>query len=244
MRYHADMKENYGFIKDNVQTVLENIDAALQRAGRKPDTVTVLAVTKFHPQEAVLAAYNADIRFFGENRVQEAMLKFDESFKMIIPKTKLHLIGTLQSNKINKALGLFDCIQSVDSEELLVSLTKKAAERDKELEIMLELHTGEASKAGFLDTDAMLRAVETSLKMNSTSIKIKGLMTMAPYTDDSQKIRASFRKLASALKVLREHFDLPSCTELSMGMSSDYTIAVEEGATIVRIGTALFGERV
>jgi len=243
MRYHADMTENYGFVQDNVRSVLENIDAALRRAGREPSSVTLLAVTKFHPQEAVLAAYAAGIRFFGENRVQEAMLKFDESFKTIIPDAKLHLIGTLQSNKINKAIGLFHCIQSVDSEELLMSLTRKATERDKMLEVMLELHTGEASKAGFPDIDAMLRAVESSLKMDAASVNIRGLMTMAPFTADSQNIRVSFRKLASALKTLREHFNLPDCTELSMGMSNDYKIAIEEGATIVRIGTALFGER-
>ena len=146
-------------------------------------------------------------------------------------------------NKINKALGLFDCIQSVDSEELLLSLTRKAAERDRKLEVMLELHTGEASKAGFPDTDTMLHAVESSLKMNSEAVKIKGLMTMAPYTDDIQQIRASFRKLASALKILQTQFGLSDLKELSMGMSNDYEIAVEEGATIVRIGTAIFGER-
>ncbi|MCE1206163.1 MAG: YggS family pyridoxal phosphate-dependent enzyme [Spirochaetia bacterium] len=239
----ADMTENYGFVQDKVLRVLENIDAALRRSGREPSSVTLLAVTKFHPQEAVLAAYAAGIRAFGENRVQESMLKFDESFKTLIPGAHLHLIGTLQSNKINKALGLFDCIQSVDSEELLLSLTRKAAERDRKLEVMLELHTGEASKAGFPDTDTMLHAVESSLKMNSEAVKIKGLMTMAPYTDDIQQIRASFRKLASALKILQTQFGLSDLKELSMGMSNDYEIAVEEGATIVRIGTAIFGER-
>lgn len=242
----------YETAAERLAAIRENISAAALRSGRKPDAVKILAVTKFHPESAVRAAYQAGVRLFGENRVQEAEKKYNATLRSDLPGIELHMIGNLQSNKVNKAMALFDSIQSVSSLELLRSIVTKAEPRTAEnappLALYLELHTAEDSKSGFPDAKAIFSAMEAYEKMleeqgGKASVRIVGLMTMAPFTADETTIRASFRRLRLLFEELRQRFALPGFEELSMGMSGDYRIAVEEGSTLVRIGTAIFGDR-
>ena len=239
---------DYAFVGENVLKVRERIARAALRAGRKPEDVTLLAVTKFHPAEAVLAAYRSGIRSFGENRVQEAMQKYGPELRASLNGAQLAMIGTLQSNKAKKAALFFDSVQSVDSSELLVLLARKSIERSTPLRILLELHTGEASKSGFPDMDSLCKAIDGFLEGQSRGeiehrMEICGLMTMAPNVADSRVVRESFRTLAKAREAIVSKYHFESFTELSMGMSGDFEIAIEEGSTCVRIGTALFGAR-
>lgn len=256
----------YAFVKDNISRIREKIDAAANRAGRDPRDICLLAVTKFHPIAAVAAAYACGLKSFGESRVQEASGKYTAEARQDLPGLSLEMIGTLQNNKVNKALALFDCIQSVGSMELLKALEARAGLRENPMRIFLEFHTGEESKSGFFDVDALLAAVDAYLEFRSgwagetgkvCPIELSGLMTMAPFTTDPGTIRSSFRALVKAREeILKRHpksgvpasvsspsVSLSSFGELSMGMSGDYEIAVEEGSTILRIGTAIFGFR-
>jgi pyridoxal phosphate enzyme (YggS family) len=199
-----------------------------------------MGVSKFHSREKVEEAWNAGLTLFGENRVQEASGKF-EGFAQSHPGAELHLIGSLQRNKAKTAVSLFDCVESVDRDDLLVSLGNLGAVRDIPLSILFELNSGEASKSGYPDEDSLFQAAEKALAF--PSLTIRGLMTMAPLTDDSAEIRRAFRSLARARDRLQSRFPECDWSCLSMGMSGDYEIAIEEGSTLVRIGTAIFGER-
>ncbi|OHD22859.1 MAG: YggS family pyridoxal phosphate enzyme [Spirochaetes bacterium GWB1_59_5] len=228
-------------IAGNITRVRERMAIASARSGRKTDSVTLLVVTKFNPAEAVLAAYAAGVRTFGENRVQEAEAKF-ASIEGLIPGSAAHLLGHLQSNKVKKAVALFDCVQSVDSEDILVELARRASDAGKVLDILFELHTGEESKSGFPDADSMFRAMEKAAALSS--LRPRGLMTMAPYTDDMTVVRDSFKVCAAAFDKAGALFGFDDFNLLSMGMTNDFEVAIEEGSTIVRIGTAIFGSRV
>lgn len=230
----------YGFVSEGYARVLEGISAAAARSGRKLEEVSLLAVTKFHPIEAVQAAYDAGARLFGENRVQEAEDKYP-AFLVAHPDARLEMIGHLQSNKARKALSLFSRVQSVDSIELLVELGRRAAAAGSSIEVLFELRTGEDSKSGFPDEEALWAACDAAAGIEG--IASRGLMTMAPFTGDVPSIRASFRRLRAASEEAGRRFSFPRFDVLSMGMSGDYTIAVEEGSTLVRVGTAIFGER-
>lgn len=151
------------------------------------------------------------------------------------------MIGHLQGNKVKRAVSLFGRIQSVDSVELLCSLGARAQAAGRRLEILLELHTGEESKEGFENVDALLRGRDAALEF--PALELRGLMTMAPFTADEATVRSSFRALRAAFDALRAGVRLPGFEILSMGMSGDFEPAIEEGSTLVRIGTALFGER-
>jgi pyridoxal phosphate enzyme (YggS family) len=230
----------------NIEKIEERILKACLRSGRKREEITFMGVTKFHPIEAVEEAWNGGLRCFGESRVQEASAKFAGSkfaaFKETHPGAELHMIGALQRNKAKLAASLFDCIQSLDREELVEELAKQASGRDRPLSVLLELRTGEDSKSGFADEDGLFRAAEFVLRFPSLSIK--GLMTIAPYTTDESLVRAAFKRLAKARQELERRFpgkDRWDC--LSMGMTSDFEIAIEEGSTLLRIGSAIFGER-
>lgn len=227
-------------IADNIAGVRQRMSAACARSGRGPDAVELLAVTKFNPAEAVLAAHAAGVRTFGENRVQEAEAKFTELVGLI-PGASVHLLGHLQSNKAKKAAALFDCVQSIDSEDILVELARRAADAGSVLDALFELHTGEESKSGFPDAAAMFRAMERAAAL--PSIRPRGVMTMAPYTDDMAVVRASFRVCEAAFSKAGNLFGFPGFDLLSMGMTNDFEIAIEEGSTMVRIGTAIFGSR-
>jgi pyridoxal phosphate enzyme (YggS family) len=231
---------SYDFVRDNYARVLESIAAAASRAGRKSEEIALLAVTKFHPVEAVEAAYAAGARLFGENRVQEAEEKYP-AFLAAHPDARLHMIGHLQSNKAKKAVALFAIVQSVDSIELLSELDRRAGALGSRVEILFELHTGEESKSGLPSLDALWAACEAAA--GCQHIAPRGLMTMAPFTKEETPIRASFRRLKAARDEASKRFAFPSFDVLSMGMTNDFEIAVEEGSSLVRIGTAIFGRR-
>lgn len=228
-------------IAANIVLVKQRMAAASSRSGRSPDSVELLVVTKFNPVEAVLAAYAAGVRIFGENRVQEAEAKF-ATLEGLIPGSAVHLLGHLQSNKAKKAAALFDCVQSVDSEDILVELARRAADAGSVLDVMFELHTGEESKSGFADVAAMFRAMEKVAALSS--LRPRGIMTMAPYTDDMSVVRASFKACEAAFSKVGTLFGFSDFNLLSMGMTNDFEVAIEEGSTMVRIGTAIFGSRV
>lgn len=225
-------------IAEAVAQTRERIEAACQRSGRKPEEIQLMGVSKFHGADEVRSAWNAGLTLFGESRVQEAKDKFP-ALKEEFPNLELHLIGSLQRNKAKVAVELFDCIQSADRDELIEELGKRAASSGRSLDLLLELHTGEESKAGYPDVDSLYRAAELALSYGK--IKLRGLMTMAPFTQDEQTIRSSFRCLVSARDNLARRFPEVDWSILSMGMSNDYEIAVEEGSTLVRVGTAIFG---
>jgi len=227
-------------IAENLEQIEERIQKACSAAGRKRDEITLMGVTKFLSADKVEEAYTAGIRCFGESRVKEAAEKFG-LFKVSHP-IQLHMIGGLQRNKAKTAAPLFDCIQSIDREEIIAELEKHSAEREKPLEVLLELHTGEETKSGFAELDAVFKAAQTVA--DSKFLKVRGLMTMAPFTQDTQLIRASFRQLVKAQKELESRFPPKENWEcLSMGMSNDFEIAVEEGSTMIRIGSLLFKEQ-
>lgn len=222
--------------------VLEKIKNAEKKAGRKEGSVRLLAVSKFHPAESVIAAYEAGQKFFGENRVQEAVEKFsvlEEKF----PDINLHMIGTLQTNKVRHAVDVASCIESVDRISLIEEIEKQCAKKNKRVKIYFELHTGEESKAGFADVHELEQALVFCAEGKASHVVPRGFMTMAPFTNDVGLIRKSFVTLREAAEKLREKFVQFDLSELSMGMSNDFEIAIEEGSTEVRIGTAIFGER-
>ncbi|MDR2608272.1 MAG: YggS family pyridoxal phosphate-dependent enzyme [Treponema sp.] len=227
-------------IAESLAEIREKILKACIRSGRQEGEIRLMGVSKFHPLSAIEEAWDAGLRLFGENRVQEAVEKFS-GFKEQHNGAELHLIGPLQRNKVKAALSIFDCIQSVDRESLIAELGKTAANRKETLPLLLELHTAEESKSGFPDTEALLRAAEQILSY--PGLKPEGLMTIAPFTGDIKLIRTSFRSLKTAQKTLSSRFPEADWHCLSMGMSNDFEIAIEEGATLIRIGTAIFGER-
>jgi pyridoxal phosphate enzyme (YggS family) len=227
-------------IAGNIEKTEEKIQKACGASGRKREEITLLGVSKFHDREAVEQAWQGGIRCFGESRVQEAAEKFS-GFRENHPDLALHMIGSLQRNKVKPALALFDCVQSVDRDELIRELGKHGAEREKAPELLLELHTGEESKSGFPGLEGLYRAVELILAYPFLSIR--GLMTMAPFTKEEGPVRSSFRQLKKAQGELEKRFPGLDLSCLSMGMSNDFEIAIEEGSTLLRIGTAIFGER-
>ena len=233
-------------IADNIAKIEERLIKACDSAGRKREEIILMGVSKFEPAEKIKQAWLGGIRCFGESRVKEAAQKFG-SIKDDFPGAALHLIGTLQRNKAKQAALeitpqnslLFDCVQSVDREELIAELCKHAALRSKPLEVMFELHTAEETKSGFTGLDALLKAAD--LVAANGGLKLSGLMTMAPFTPDARLIRSSFRQLANARKELEKRFPSENFC-LSMGMSNDFEIAVEEGSNLLRIGSAIFKE--
>ncbi|GHV02079.1 YggS family pyridoxal phosphate enzyme [Spirochaetia bacterium] len=225
---------------EKLKVIEERIAQACIRSGRNRVDIALMGVSKFHALNQIEEAWDGGIRLFGESRVQEAEEKI-VGFKPAHSGTELHMIGSLQRNKVKTAVSLFDCIQSVDRESIIGELGKYAVERKTPLKVLLELHTGEESKAGFPDEESLLRAAEQALAF--PGLVLAGLMTMAPYTSDTALIRRSFRTLVQAQKKLSQEFPGSDWSCLSMGMTNDFEIAIEEGATLLRIGTALFGER-
>jgi len=240
----------------NIGKIEERICAACARSGRSRGEITLMAVTKFREPGDVALAFAAGLRCFGESRVQEAAAKF-AGFREAHPGAELHFVGGLQRNKAKAAMSLFDCIQSVDREEIALELDRQGralldAARDgpepgprpglvpRSMPVLLELRTGEDSKGGFADLDGLFRAAE--IVIGSPCLEPRGLMTMAPFTSDEALLRAAFRKAAGALRELERRFPGEGRWRcLSMGMSGDFEIAVEEGSTLLRVGGAIFG---
>jgi len=226
-------------IAENLKTVLDRIAAAARRAGRDPSSVKLVVVTKTVDPERISEAVAAGATILGENRVQEAKEKIETLGRV----ARWHLIGTLQKNKAKYAVKLFDLIHSVDSLALAREIDKQASKIGKIQDILIEVNiAGEESKSGvvFKDTPALIREAATLKK-----ISIKGVMTMPPFSDNAEDSRPYFKKLGEMTRVIaQENIPNVSMKELSMGMSGDFEVAVEEGATMVRVGTAIFGERV
>ena len=223
-------------LADNLGVLQERIHAACGRAGRDPTSVTLLAVTKSHPPEVVAAAARLGLNLFGENKVQEARAKIP----LCPGKLRWHFIGHLQSNKCRDAVELFEMIQSVDSLALAQEITKRAEQAAKTMPILLEVNVvGEASKFGYAP-EKLLAELETINAL--PKIEIHGLMAVPPWSSEPEKSRPHFRRLRE-LKARAEQVLGVPLPHLSMGMSGDFEVAIEEGATMVRIGTALFGPR-
>lgn len=226
----------------NIKTISQKVSEACIRAGRGPGSVKLCAVSKFHLGEAVEAAVKGGQFLFGENRVQEAGEKFPAVFEKH-PDVKLHIIGQLQTNKVKNAVKIADTIQSVDRLDLIREIEKQAAKFEKNINIFFEVHTGEESKSGFESLEAVREALKFISEGNASHVIPKGFMTMAPFTEDKALVRKSFVTLREMAEKLRSEFSQFDLCELSMGMSGDFEIAIEEGSTMVRVGTAIFGER-
>ena len=232
-------------MQKEIELVREKIRLACDRAGRDPETVLLLGVSKTKPYSALQEAYSYGIHDFGENKVQEIrekyeMMREDSLMKDCLPH--FHMIGTLQKNKVKYLPGKVVLIRSVDSLPLSLTIEKEYAKKETTAKILLEVNVAkEASKSGFSLEE--LEAVVTELE-KLPHVLVCGLMTVAPFTEDAEKNRPVFRSLREALFSLQKKFPALPLTELSMGMSGDYEVAVEEGATIVRVGSFIFGERV
>jgi hypothetical protein len=227
-------------IAANLASVRSRIAAAASRAGRRPDEVTLVAVSKTFGVEAVRTAYAAGQRDFGENKVQEGLQKISETSD--IPGARWHLIGHLQSNKARKAAGAFSCIHSVDSTELLNRLDAAAAEQGATPEILIQADLArETTKFGAPEEEleSLVHAAASA-----RALRLAGLMLIPPWSEDPEQTRPWFVKLRQ-LRERLQNADIPTASlrHLSMGMSHDFEAAVEEGATIVRVGTAIFGAR-
>jgi len=223
-------------VAENIAKLEERIQKACDSARRKRDEVTLMGVSKFVPIEQIDEAYRCGIRCFGESRVKDAEEKLN-SFKSENSDARFHLIGSLQRNKAKQAALFFDCVQSADRDEIIAELAKHSSQRREPLEVLLELHTGEETKSGYQSIEALFNAAELILK--SPKLKLTGLMTMAPFTTDAALIRSSFKQLVKARDELEKRFP-GNAACLSMGMSSDFEIAIEEGSTLIRIGSAIF----
>lgn len=227
-------------IAERVAAVRERIARAAARAGRPEADVLLVAVSKTHPPDAVRAAFEAGVRDFGENRVQEAELKIAATADLRAGGLRWHLVGHLQGNKARKAAPLFDRIHSVDSADLLRRLDRIAAETGRPVSALLQADlAGEATKFG-LPEDALLAALEVARDL--ASVRVEGLMILPPWSEDPEASRSYFRRLRELRDVAASR-GLLAGAELSMGMSHDLEVAIEEGATLVRVGTAIFGER-
>jgi PLP dependent protein len=226
-------------VNRNCSEFLMKLGEAAKCCGRDIEDITVVAVSKTRPLEDVLAAAAVGMKHFGENRVQEAERKYSG----ITRDFRLHMIGHLQSNKVRDAVTLFDVIQSVDSLRLAEILDREFARTGRTGEIMLEVNTsGEPQKYGFAPKE-IISAVETIFEMEH--VHLTGLMTVGPLTEDKAAIRDSFGELKQLFdKIKAEHAERKRFVVLSMGMSDDYEIAVAEGATMIRVGRALFGPRI
>ena len=182
-------------IAENFESVRNQIKETEKKSGRNEGCVKLCAVSKFHPAEDVLAALKTGQMLFGENRVQEAFAKFTQINSVSKIKPELHIIGSLQTNKVKKAVEIASCIQSVDREELLAEIEKQCAKFEKKIEVFFEIHTGEDSKSGYKEKSVLLKSVENCANGIYPYIVPKGLMTMAPFTQDEKLIRASFSEL-------------------------------------------------
>jgi hypothetical protein len=229
-------------IAENIARVRERIATAAQRAIRSPDEVKLMGVSKTFSAELIREAYAAGLRVFGENRVQELAGKADALRDL--PGAEWHLIGHLQTNKAAKATELFDAVDSVDSVRLAQKLNGFAASAGKTLPILIEINVGgETAKSGLAPTSTELDQILQGA-LQWANLKIQGLMTVPPYSEDPEGSRPYFSQLRKIRDTIAAR-GLPNISPavLSMGMSHDFEVAIEEGATCVRVGTAIFGER-
>jgi len=230
-------------LSENISAVRERIQAAAHRAGRSPDDIALMAVSKTQPPERIREAHNAGLRLFGENRVQEFAVK--ASSLADLHQAEWHMIGHLQTNKAGKAAELFAGVDSVDSVKLAEKLDAAARKLGKRVPVLVEINVGgEAAKSGAaLDSGELEELLQAAPRFEA--LEFRGLMTVPPFTEDPEGSRPYFRKLRGLRDSIAAR-KLPGVglSVLSMGMSHDFEVAIEEGSTCVRVGTAIFGERV
>ena len=225
-------------IREQIGEIKARMEEACKRAGRNPEDVRLIAVSKTKPAQMVLEAYEAGMRDFGENKVQEILEK-----KPVLPQDiRWHMIGHLQRNKVHQVLGQAVLIHSVDSLRLANQIEAEAAKKGIEADILLEINVArEESKFGFFleDAESAIRTIS-----HLPHIHIRGLMTIAPFVDNPEENRGIFQKLYQfSVDIASKNIDNVTMDELSMGMSNDFEVAIEEGATMVRVGTSIFGAR-
>lgn len=224
-------------LNQGLPRVRDTIAAAAARSGRDPDAVTLVAVTKAHPLEAVQAALEAGLRDMGENRVEELQWKARALARTAV---RWHMVGHVQRRKVPGLAGIPRLVHSIDSVRLAQRFSSVAVASGHPFRVLLQANTsGEGTKGGF-SRDELVEAIHEIVEL--PSLEVRGLMTMAPFTDDEAVVRSTFRRLREVHETLRST-SAYEADQLSMGMTNDYQIAIEEGSTMVRIGTALFGVR-
>lgn len=237
-------------IKDNIEHVQEQITSACMRANRNPNDVTLVAVSKTHSVEAIVSAMDVGLSHFGENRVEETLDKIPKISEVTNEQVVWHYIGHIQSRQAKDIVPLVDVIHSIDRLKIARKISSLAKESDKTIEGFIEINiSGETAKYGFEASNwKQNERVKSELWQNLETIislpnlKIRGLMTMAPFYDKMEETRPIFASLAELRDEIKQDFAI-ELSDLSMGMTNDFPIAIEEGATIVRIGRAIFGNR-
>jgi PLP dependent protein len=237
-------------IAENIQMVRQRIEEACIRSGRKPDEVMLIAVSKTNPAEAVVEAAAAGVQHFGENRVEEAESKIPTVNAQVSKSLTWHMIGHVQSRKAKDVESLFQYVHSIDTLKLAQKFSALSVEKSRILEVLLEMNvSGEEAKHGFVavnwSSDAAIKhALWPQLEqvLALPGLHVRGLMTMAPIVPNPEEARPVFASLAALRQALQDHFKV-ALPDLSMGMTDDYPVAIEEGATFVRVGRAIFGER-
>ena len=225
-------------IQMNLNEVEQNIITACEKSGRNREEITLIAVSKTKPVSFLEEAYGAGVRNFGENKVQEMCEKYELMEKDI----KWHMIGHLQTNKVKYLIGKTALIHSVDSYKLACEIEKQAAKHDCIMDVLIEVNIAEEESKFGLAEDEVIHMVKQIAEL--PHVRIKGLMTVAPYVVDSEENRPFFRKIKQlSVDIDNQNIDNVSMNILSMGMTGDYMVAIEEGATMVRVGTGIFGER-
>ncbi|MCB0134994.1 MAG: YggS family pyridoxal phosphate-dependent enzyme [Caldilineaceae bacterium] len=228
-------------IAANLADVRTRIGAAAERSGRRPDDVLLVAVSKTHPIEDIVAAMAAGQRDFGENRLEELWTKVEQARSLHLDAIRWHMIGNIQSRKTRDAVGPFVLIHSIDRAKIAARLSRDAEAAGNVMRVLVEVNvSGEASKHGFTPDELLAQAGEL---LAQPGIDVAGLMTMAPYEAEPEATRPVFRALRSLRERLADAYPAGDWNELSMGMTNDFEVAIEEGATIVRIGSAIFGSR-
>jgi PLP dependent protein len=226
-------------IAENLSKIKGKVSEICEKQGRIPEDVKIMAVTKTRSIDEIMAAYQSGLKLFGENKIQEATEKYSE---WLPSDAELHFIGHLQRNKAKEVPGFFSMVESVDSLRLIKELDKRCKSAEVCLPVLLEINvSGEESKYGFNSFDSLLEAADA---LNDTvNLELHGLMTIGRFTENESEIRTGFRQLRGFYMELKSKFPDTPIDTLSMGMSMDYAIAVEEGSNLIRIGTALFGPR-
>ncbi len=227
----------YIMLSERISSIFKKITYAALRVGRNPESIKLIAVTKGQPIEKIIEAADLGLRIFGENRVQEAREKIAQikGFNL-----QWHMIGHLQTNKVKEAVRIFTLIHSLDSEKLAIKIDNEAKKIDKIQRVLIEVKLSEEDSKFGVKEEELENFIDAIV--NLKHLKIEGLMTMPSYFENPEDVRPYFRRLRQLRDTLSEKY--PFLRELSMGMSHDFEIAIEEGATMVRIGTALFGQRI
>ena len=224
-------------VKDRYEIVLENIKKACERSGRNPEDITLISVTKTHGAELINEAIDAGAKDIGENKAQELCNKYDD-----VKPVRWHFIGHLQTNKVKTIVDKVVMIHSVDSDKLASEIDKRAKASGIVMDILVEINIGmEDSKSGATEDEA--RDLIKKIRDEYQNLRVRGLMCVPPITDNPENSRRYFRRLKDIFESIKELSEDENFDTLSMGMSGDYEVAIEEGATVVRVGTAIFGAR-